>query len=182
MCAASSRNSVGVVAADLVADDGDEDLAADAPRAHPDRAASQLAHDLAAVVADLVGVPPGSIPITTSGKVRRSACPGTETFGSDWISAVYEAPCAAAWTSPGISLRWIAFSRRIGRANMVSGRHSCNSSASTSLTGSSAVHPEPDLRGLRDRSPAPRALGLAWPADAETMIGMQRLNQSEALC
>ena len=26
-------------------------------------------------VADLVGVPPGSIRITTSGKIRRSACP-----------------------------------------------------------------------------------------------------------
>jgi hypothetical protein len=30
----------------------------------------------------------------------RSACPGTETFGSDWIFAVYEAPCAAARDEP----------------------------------------------------------------------------------
>ena len=70
---------------------------------------------------------------------HRCCGPVIEPFGTDWISAAYEALRVAARdepTSPGMSLCWTAFSRRIGRANMVSGRRS-RIPATASTAGSS---------------------------------------------
>ena len=63
----------------------------------------------------------------------------TEPFGADWISAVYEALRAAARDEPlDESALDRVFTRRIGRANMVSGRRSSIfSTASASFFGSS---------------------------------------------
>jgi acyl-CoA synthetase (AMP-forming)/AMP-acid ligase II len=72
-----------------VPDDGTEKLVAIAELKNLGESAEELAHRLAVVkndvtasistshglsIADLVFVPPGSIPITTSGKVRRRSC------------------------------------------------------------------------------------------------------------
>jgi long chain fatty acid CoA FadD26 len=48
-------------------------------------------------VADLVLVPPGSIPITTSGKVRRSACVECYRNGEFQRLGVSADPCVAPW-------------------------------------------------------------------------------------
>jgi len=55
-------------------------------------AAISNAHGIA--VADLVLVPPGSIPITTSGKVRRSAC--VEQYQRNQFARVDAEPSAPA--------------------------------------------------------------------------------------
>ena len=63
---------------------GSEEEALDKLRAVKREVASAIKKSHSVRVADLVVVPPGSIPITTSGKVRRSAC--VERYRQDEFS------------------------------------------------------------------------------------------------
>ena len=104
---------------------------------------------------------------------QRDCGPVTEPFGTDWISAVYEALRAGARDEPWDQ----SVLDRVFEAYRAS-EHGFRAAFErfqrfNKLMARPAVHHGADLRGPRDRSPAPRALGLDGPADAETMIGMQ---------
>ena len=107
---------------------------------------------------------------------QRHCGPVTELFGTDWISAVYEALRAAARDEPwdGSALDRVFEAYRAsehGFRTVFEDFHRFHKLHRLFRPSILKLI----LQGPRDGSPAQRDLGLDWPADAETMIGMQRL-------